>query len=438
MSEEAKFELGPGIESKLAASAIRDTEFARRTEGLINPDYFESIAQATLVALAQEYFETYSKSPTPVDLVKIVKDAVKAKRLRPDMAQQCGLELRTLVKEDISDRDYMVDAVAKFARTKAVGEALSKCIDLRAKGEFEKISEIMQEALLIGAADGQEGIDYLENVETRTKRREEIASGVKPPTGITTGIAPLDNLLYHKGWGIEELTVIMGAAKRGKSMALADFAIAASMAGHNVLVITLEVSAQIYTDRFDSNISEYRMDELVAQSANIETKIKASMANAGCLKIHEYPPDTCTPSMVRRLIDKYRARGIMFDMLVVDYLDIMAPDYRAHDPIQDSKSVWLGMRKLAKEEHIATLSATQTNRDGARSKVSKDTDVAEDFNKIRIADLVLSINRDEEEEKNGEARLYFAASRNQAGGITIKIKQDMERMKFIKQVINIS
>ena len=48
---------------------------------------------------------------------------------------------------------------------------------------------------------------------------------------------------------------------------------------------------------------------------------------------------------------------------------------------------------------------------------------------------MISINKTEEEQQNEEARLYFAASRNQAGGFTIKIKQDLARMQFCLAVL---
>ncbi|MFP3325107.1 hypothetical protein R0K05_18780, partial [Planococcus sp. SIMBA_160] len=73
-----------------------------------------------------------------------------------------------------------------------------------------------------------------------------------------------------------------------------------------------------------------------------------------------------------------------------------------------------------------------------RSSVATMTDVAEDFNKIRIADLVISINKTEEEKAAQEARLYFAASRNQRGDITIRIKQDLEKMKFLTKILDVS
>jgi replicative DNA helicase len=46
---------------------------------------------------------------------------------------------------------------------------------------------------------------------------------------------------------------------------------------------------------------------------------------------------------------------------------------------------------------VALLSATQTNREGAKVETIEAIHVAEDYNKIRIADLVISINANEVE-----------------------------------------
>ncbi|MEO9497667.1 MAG: hypothetical protein ABJG42_24550, partial [Vibrio splendidus] len=122
----------------------------------------------------------------------------------------------------------------------------------------------------------------------------------------------------------------------------------------------------------------------------------------------------------------------------VDYADIMAPDIYTQNEIENSKQIWLGLRAIAQIENAAMITATQTNRTGFKNTTAKAEDVAEDFNKIRIADLVISINRTDEERDRGEARLYFAASRNQSGEFSISIKQDLARMSFIDGVIGIS
>ena len=115
----------------------------------------------------------------------------------------------------------------------------------------------------------------------------------------------------------------------------------------------------------------------------------------------------------------------------------MAPDYRTDNVIENSKEIYVGLRALAFEFDCAILTATQTNREGYKAAVAKAEHVAEDFNKIRTADVVISINSTEEERDQGEARLYFAASRNQESGFTVRVKQDLKKMQFITNVIGI-
>ncbi len=63
--------------------------------------------------------------------------------------------------------------------------------------------------------------------------------------------------------------------------------------------------------------------------------------------------------------------------------------------------------------------------------------MSKNFNKIRIAVVVISINSTEDEQDSGKMRLYFAASRNQAGNMMVQVKTDAKRMIFIKSVLGI-
>ena len=217
--------------------------------------------------------------------------------------------------------------------------------------------------------------------------------------------------------------------------ALIGFAKAASQAKFNVLYVTLEVSARIISDRLDAAISDTMMKELDRHIKDIEAKVSAMEAKSGRLVIHEYPSGTFTPKQLRALLDRYESKGQAFDLVVVDYGDIMAPNFRANDTIENSKSIFIDLRAIAQEKNVAMLTATQTNREGYKATVAKAEHVGDDFNKIRTADLVISINITDEERSRGEARLYFAASRNQESGFTLFIKQDVSRMKFIESIL---
>jgi replicative DNA helicase len=95
----------------------------------------------------------------------------------------------------------------------------------------------------------------------------------------------------------------------------------------------------------------------------------------------------------------------------------------------------VNLRGLAMQENFALLTATQTNREGSKKAVATMTDVADDINKVRIADILISINRSTEESALNQARLFFAASRNQRSGFTIRIEQQIDQAKFITKVL---
>lgn len=433
-AQENSYPFGSDFQARIAALSMRDNQFLRRTDGLILPDYFSNIFEATLVDLAQDHFKKYKSAPSLASWKQIVQDAVSSKKIRADETSEFIDTFKRLYKEDLSDRDFVVDKVADFAKSQAVQNAFIKAFDLTEKGKMIEAQALMEEAFSVGAADQFEDHSYWNDIDIRTKYRKDIAAGVIKPNGVPTGIKLIDNYLYHKGLGRKELTAIMGGAKKGKSMMLGELCLRISKKGYNVLYVTLEVSAQIIMDRMDANISDTEMDNIATNINKVDTEVKSKRVNVGNLKVVEFPSGTLTPSALRRIIERYRADGIIFDVICVDYADIMAPDFRTGIPTEDSKSIWLALRAIAHEQNAAGLTATQTNREGYQASVAKSEHVADDFNKVRIADLLISINRDEDELKAGIARLYLAASRNQGAEVTFKIEQDLAKMVFIKGI----
>ena len=218
---------------------------------------------------------------------------------------------------------------------------------------------------------------------------------------------------------------------------MVNYAANASKAGFNVLYCTLEVSARIISERLDAYVSDTAVRDLENNVNSVQDKIASRGARSGRLLIHEFASGSMSPRMLRNLLERYRNRGVIFDLVVVDYADIMAPDHRTDNVIENSKEIYVGLRALAFEFDCAVLTATQTNRDGYKAQTAKAEHVAEDFNKIRTADLVISINSTEEERAQGVSRLYFAASRNQESGFTVRVSQDLRKMQFIKSVVGV-
>lgn len=426
------------FQAKIVALCIRDTTFMQRAEGLVAPEYLENIADAALVNIANRYFEKYRKCPgDKATLTNLIRHDIINRVLSKEIGAVVVARAKDIMTVDISDRDYVIDRVAVFARHQAVSKAILDSVGHLDINEFDRISSVMKKALDIGEHSDSGAYDYGEMIDVRTQERVDRAAGLLPPTGITTGFPEIDRHLYHKGWGRRELSVLLGAAKAGKTTALLDFAISAcgNINRYNVLYVTLEVSAKIISERLDARVSANIMNELGKNIHDVKDKVKKFMAQAGKFVIHEFPTGSMRPSDLRRLIERYKAKGTQFDLVVVDYADLMAPERVTDNPIENSKGVYVGLRGLAMMEDIAILTATQTNRDGAKKMVATMTDIAEDFNKVRIADIVISINKTEEERAINQARLFFAAVRNGPSGFAIRVAQDLSRMKFVKEVI---
>jgi replicative DNA helicase len=432
------YDFDAAFQSKIAALCVRDTLFTQRTDGLIKPEFFTNTSEGLAVDIAQRYVKRYKKTPGDLTTVgTFIKDLIASRVYRAEDAKSALSSCRALWQVDVSDRDFVVEQVSTFARHRAVFNAIEESVNLLDTRNFDKISALVRSAINVGANHDAGAYDYWQMIKDRTTERLDRAAGKLPPTGITTGYPDLDKYLYHKGWGRRELAVLMGGAKAGKTTALIDFGLGASVAGFNVLYITLEVAANIIASRMDANLSSNKIGELDKFIHDTKAKVDAKATKAGEFKLHEFPSGSMTVADLRRLIERYKSGGtkdgkpIIFDLVVIDYADLMAPERFTDNAIENSKNVYVNLRGIAMEEGFAILTATQTNRTGATAMVAKMEHVAEDFNKIRIADIVISINKTDEERTMNQARLYFAACRNQRAGFTLRIQQDSERMKFI-------
>lgn len=429
------YEFDQEFQSKIVALTLRDTVFASRTDGLIKPEYLENEADGAIVGVALDFFAKYKKAPDKGSLGVLLKQAIVDKRIRKDLVEEVKERAKIALSTDISDRDLVIDEVSKFARYRAFEHALTEGVQNWQKGKFEDVIKAIQKAQLVGTAEDIGEYDYFEEIENRTDHRIALAAGTIRPDGITTGYAELDKELIHGGWGRKELSLYMGPAKSGKSIALWDHASAASLATYNVLGITLEVGKRIIGDRIDAKLSDTTMKMLKDKPHGVKAAVQALKAKSGVLKIHEFASGTFKVSQLRRLIERYRAKGLIFDLIVVDYADLMCPERLSGELREDMRQIYVDLRAVAFENNAAVLTATQTNRDGAKASVAKATDVAEDYNKVRTADIVISINATTAEKAIGEARLFFAASRNTEGEFILRINQDRSKMKFLTKVL---
>ncbi|BBI61623.1 hypothetical protein HSBAA_29290 [Vreelandella sulfidaeris] len=171
---------------------------------------------------------------------------------------------------------------------------------------------------MVGANDANQGYDYFERLASRTEVREDRKSGKisASDVSITTGYPGIDSLLYHGGWARKEMVLLMGGPKAGKSTGLAQFGTNACVAGYDVLYVSLEVSDLVLADRIDASLSSVAMAELTDKSDEVRDEIEKLAGKAGKFILHQFPTGSFTPKQLARLIEHYKARGIVLIWLL--------------------------------------------------------------------------------------------------------------------------
>ena len=429
-------------QTEIVACLMWDGDFLNRAADLVRVEYFENEVERGFVRLALDHQARYREAPSSTVWAELVKEGFRAKPSlwRDDLKTDVVGKLRDTAKLSVRSRAWLLDRVGEFAKQQEIVNALIEAASAVGKiadpERFAKIETRMTRAFRVGVPQGEDDYDFFDRIGERTAERLDIAAGARPKTGITTGVKELDEVLYHQGWGRKEMSLLMGGAKSTKSFNLTSFAGAAVLNGKNVLLVTLENAKEIQAMRLDAYFSDIGMSDHLKMPHGVESKITALAGSGriGTLRIREFPTGSFRPKDLERLIDDYKTKSVTFDLVVIDYMDIMAPDRSYDSEREGSKEIYTKCRGIAFREGFALLSATQTNREGNKAATATATHVAEDFNRVRLADLVISVNRTEDEKKAGKARLYIALARNSSDGVTLFVEQDLNKGRAIKTV----
>lgn len=254
------------------------------------------------------------------------------------------------------------------------------------------------------------------------------------------------------------------------TLTLVNSAFAGMRDGHNVLLVTFELSAYKTALRMASlmansrtkdfvcsdinGLDQEQMRKLRAKQTTVRNSIKMRKGKCGDLAIYELPPDECSVDEIYGIIETNRkARGWVPKIVILDYLELMQSRRSYNNSAGDytrQKSVATEMRGLAKNENVFVYSATQTNRSGVKSgpndaPVHIDLDkAAESFGKAMPVDYVVSLNQTEEEynhepdedgnQRPATIRLWIAKNRNGPKFVSITTNVFYERMR-IEEVI---
>jgi replicative DNA helicase len=424
---DAKYAFPRSWQSRLLAYLIIDGS-KLITEKLIKPEYFASIHHATIASTA---IDLYEKHGVPLTFAAI-KEAIRAEAGEEDDTRKVMRSLGDLPRsiKPIEEK-LILERVRKFAQHQAIKISVRQSIDLLESDDIVGIEKSWNEAMQVGRQNGAgQEIKFFSSFKERRKRF------LLKPDVIGTLITPLDAVLEAYGIHRKELVVLLGLPSSGKSFGLQHMAKAAVIQKKNTVAISLEMSAQKYSARLDASFTGVEIRELRDNIDRVERKLNRFERQFGDrLIIKEYPAGTVSVAGLRSYLLNLKLRGFDPEVLIVDYINLLgrSTDIDAENTYKGLGNVYVELRALAQELNMWCITAGQSNRAGFEAELVTMKEIGESFEGAMHSDVIITLNRTQEEKDKGLMRLFIAKNRNELDSIIIPISTNFAKGSFYKR-----
>ena len=246
-----------------------------------------------------------------------------------------------------------------------------------------------------------------------------------PEAKLSTLWASLDT--YTHGGFLKDgrsLYLVMAQAGLGKSLFLSNLAVNFLKQGLSVVVISLEMSEDVYAQRFDAHISKEDINHLNDCEDRAIENIKKFYKEhpSSNLYIKEYPPKSVTSNDIRAYLESLRANGHKFDAIIIDYLNLVKSSSRQNDNMfLDGLDVSEKLRAISYEFKAPVISAIQTNTEGMNNENVGMENISQSRGIAFTADFLMALFQMQEDRENGFIRARIL--KNRLGGQVGKVLQ---------------
>jgi archaellum biogenesis ATPase FlaH len=354
--------------------------------GIVKPEYFDIDLRNT-VKFIFDFYDKYSDIPDPL----IVKAETKV-----TLNVHKGLNTQL---------QYCMQEVELFCQFSAMKRAILRSAELINDGEFGGVSDLVRDALLV-SLNKDLGLRYFEDPESRLEKML-----LSPPV-VPTGWDDVDEALYG-GIGRKELLLFAAPSGGGKSLALANLGLNLMKRKKNVLYVSFELSPEIIAQRFDTMLTGVSRKVWKENVEVILDTLHVERESHGDLFIIQMPSGTKSHQVNAYLKEFYLHYKQAPDILLLDYLDLMAPNSGTSDGVwEKDKAVSEESRNLGVEWNIPVASASQLNRSSVGQEIHNHAMIAGGISKINTCDNLITILFDETRRRKGEIQFQFGKTRN--------------------------
>lgn len=413
--------LSPEFKSELVRAILQDHSFLPAHRKWVDENSFTDDTERTLVTAALQYFDRYKAAPNKF----VIIDTLSKKQDFDEVSEI----VEPFYEKKAQNITYLADNLRDFQMKMRLKDALLGCMTHLKSGNYDAVLRDVRSA--VQEFDDETGTGHLffNNAKSVLEGLDRVEKYVP------TGIPELDEKI---GGGAmrKTLNVVLTPPNKGKTSTLINFGKYAVLGGFKVDHITTELSEEITTRRYIQSIVGMTKKELANKRRTAYSKILelAHKVARESLNIKRYRSYTCTvqnlESHFKQMKDLY---GFFPDVCIVDYAALLKPGRQYDEKRHELSNIYASLRDVFFDNNVVGWTAHQTNREGNKGEVITINDLAEDFGIAAISDVIVSVNQDMEERRNGDARLFLAKNRDDDSLVSVNIRVDWTRIQMSGQ-----
>lgn len=384
-----------------------------------NVRWYSNELVGTLISVIIASYKKHGVIPTQDAVFGNLKYLIQSGKIELDFGDLCSTYSRIVNSTINVDSETVTEAIELFVQDSGLYRAVEDYTESRLLGDRGKKKLKFSDTLAQihrfedFRIDTDLGLDYFSEDGQNSHWNFLTNPEAKLPTGIEWMDKITSGGIYRNG---HFLGVIVAAPNVGKSIILSNLAFNFLMQDLNVLIISLEMSQNVYARRITSLVADSCIDTLgyYADEArsNIE-KFRKEHPNAKLI-IKEWPSAGATPNTIDAYIETLIQKDMKPDVIILDYLNLLKPSnyhYAGEKQHIQVGYITKEVRGLSTKYEIPIFSATQSNRSGyentetSLTNISQSTAVAED------ADFIIGAYRYDEDLLNGTLRMKVIKSR---------------------------
>ena len=390
---------------------IQNKEFREKKSLFKNRDF------SLILRLAMKYFQKYDKSPDN-NVIQLL--AKKYQELHP--AECIDIAKINTVLSELQNANYNIgdDILNKnfkdFIRSQAMYETLSQNVEILTSenGDYQKVVdkclENFDKVQKITFDDTDLGMQYFN--EAAMKEHWDFLKN--PEAKIKTMWRKVDDIT--NGGFLKDgrmLALIMAQAGLGKSVFLSNLAVNFMKQNLSVVVISLEMSENVYAARFDAHISKKNINRLAENEEVATERIREFYQQhpKANLFIKEYPPRSVRTRDIANYLENLKNAGHHFDVIIIDYLGLVLPNRSQDSMYKDGQMVSEELRGLSYLFKVPVISAVQCNSEGMNNATIDMQNVAESKAIVHTVDFLAVLTRTPDERELGKINMRILKNR---------------------------